>query len=97
MPITKIELAESLFINIGIPKKDCLNVVDCLLDIIKDELSSGEKVNISGFGKWTVRSKRPRKGRNPQTGETITIPPKRVLTFHPSAKLRQAVNAEKLK
>jgi len=94
MPLTKIDIAENLHDHIGIPKKECLDVVECLLEIMKDELSSGTPVKISGFGKWIVKSKRQRRGRNPQTGDEITIPPKTVITFQPSAVLRNAVNGK---
>ena len=94
MPLTKIDIAENLHAHIGIPKKECLDVVECLLEIMKDELSSGTPVKISGFGKWIVKSKRQRRDRDPQTGDEITIPPKTVITFQPSAVLRNAVNGK---
>ena len=59
---------------------------------IKSKLENGEEVKISGFGKWVVREKRSRPGRNPHTGQRIEISARRVVTFHPSEKLREAVN-----
>jgi integration host factor subunit alpha len=64
--------------------------VESLFEIIKDELAKGEKVMISGFGRWSVRQKRARKGRNPQTGEAMTIEARKVVTFKPSGMLRSA-------
>ena len=97
MPLTKIDIADSLHINMGIQKKESLDVVDCLLEIVKNELSSGSPVMISGFGKWTVKSKKQRRGRNPQTGEQITITARKVITFQSSSILREVVSGEKQK
>ena len=95
MSLTKMEIVESMYDEIGVPKKDCTRIVDSLFDIIKDELDKWNPVNISGFGKWTVRSKKARRGRNPKTGETMTIDARRVVTFKPSNVLRNSVNNDK--
>jgi integration host factor subunit alpha len=76
-----------------IPKKDSVRIVESLLDIIKDDLDKGNDVRISGFGKWTVKAKKKRKGRNPQTGKELMIAARRVVTFKPSNVLRDAVNS----
>jgi integration host factor subunit alpha len=92
MSLTKIEIIESAYDQLGIPKKDCIRIVDSLFEIIKDELDRGNNIMISGFGKWSVRAKKNRKGRNPQTGEPLTIIARKVVTFKPSKVFRDAVN-----
>jgi len=91
--MTKIDIIESVYGHLGIPKKDCIRIVDSLFEIIKGELDKGRNVMISGFGKWTVRAKKERKGRNPQTGKEIMIDARNVITFKPSDVLRDAVNS----
>ncbi|MBN1548032.1 MAG: integration host factor subunit alpha [Syntrophaceae bacterium] len=95
MSMTKIEIVESIYDKIGIPKKDCVRIVESLFDIIKDDLYKGNNVMISGFGKWTVKAKKARKGRNPQTEADLTIDARKVVTFKPSNVLRDAVNSGK--
>ncbi|MBN2438405.1 MAG: integration host factor subunit alpha [Deltaproteobacteria bacterium] len=90
--MTKIDITESICEHLSILKKDSLNIVESLFDIIKDELEKGNDVMISGFGKWSIRSKKARKGRNPQTGKAITIDARKVITFKPSNVLRDKVN-----
>ncbi|MFH1408966.1 MAG: integration host factor subunit alpha [Nanoarchaeota archaeon] len=90
--MTKIDIIGSIYEELGIPKKDCIRIVESVFDIIKDELDKWNDVKISGFGKWTVKAKKARKGRNPQTGEALTIDARRVVTFKPSTVLRDAVN-----
>ncbi|MBE0585858.1 MAG: integration host factor subunit alpha [Desulfofustis sp.] len=89
----KIDIIESAYANLDIPRKDCVRIVESLFDLIKDDLGKGRDVMISGFGKWTVKAKKKRKGRNPQTGEDLTINARRVVTFKPSTVLRDAVNS----
>jgi integration host factor subunit alpha len=93
MNLTKIDITESIREKFGIPKKDCVRIVDSLFDIIKDDLDKRNPVMISGFGKWTVKAKKARKGRNPQSGADLTIAARRVVTFKPSNVLRDAVNS----
>jgi integration host factor subunit alpha len=93
MSLTKIDIIDSIYEKLGIPKKDCIRIVDSLFDIIKDDLDKWNPVMISGFGKWTVKSKKKRRGRNPQTGADLTIAARRVVTFKPSNVLRDAVNS----
>jgi integration host factor subunit alpha len=90
--MTKAELAQILHDKIGIARKDAVAQVEALLDLIKSTLESGENVKIAGFGGFEVKVKHARRGRNPQTGEAITIDARKVLTFSPSAVLRQAIN-----
>jgi len=89
MSMTKIDIIDSIYEKIGIPKKDCVRIVESLFDIIKDDLNKGNDVMISGFGKWTVKAKKARKVRNPQTGGPLTIDARKVVTFRPSKVLRQ--------
>ena len=92
MALTKIEVVNMLNEQIGFPKIECIRIVESFFDIIKSELERGSPVMVSGFGKWTVKSKKERKGRNPKTGESIAIKARKVVTFKPSAVLRDAVN-----
>lgn len=92
MALTKTEVVNMLYENIGIPKNECVNLVESVIDIVKSELENGNHVNISGFGKWTVKEKRERRGRNPQTGKDLKIAARKVVTFKPSVVLRNAVN-----
>ncbi len=93
--MTKAELTELVYANSGLSKKDAAGSVDAVFDLMKEALISGEDLKISGFGGFAVKAKAERKGRNPQTGETITIADRRVVTFKPSTTLRQRFNAEK--
>jgi integration host factor subunit alpha len=93
MSLTKIDIIESVYQRLGIPKKDCVSIVESLFEIIKDDLGKGNDVMISGFGKWTVKAKKKRKGRNPQTGEGLTIDARRVVTFKSSSVLKDALNS----
>ena len=93
MGLTKIDIIDAICEQFGIPKKDSVRIVESLLDIIKDDLDKGNDVMISGFGKWTVKAKKTRKGRNPKTGNAMTIDARTVVTFKPSHVLRDAVNS----
>ena len=77
--------------ELGYQKKDGSRLVDSFFEIIKDELVSGSDVLISGFGKWSVKGKRARRGRNPQTGDTIVIDVRKIVVFKPSVRLREQV------
>lgn len=92
--MTKADLAQKLHESIGINKKDATSHVEALLDLIKGTLESGENVKIAGFGVFEAKQKNARRGRNPQTGEAITIEARKVLTFKPSNVLRAAINGE---
>jgi integration host factor subunit alpha len=92
MTLTKIEIVNMLNEQISIPKVECTRIVESFFDIIKSELDKGNPVMVSGFGKWTVKAKRERKGRNPQTGEVLSIKARKVVTFKPSTVLGDAVN-----
>jgi integration host factor subunit alpha len=90
--MTKADLVERIHINSGISKKDSFDILEAVFSIMKDTLESGEKIKVAGFGNFEVREKKDRKGRNPQTGEAITITARRVLTFKPSVILKSAMN-----
>jgi integration host factor subunit alpha len=94
MPLTKIELVEMIYSELDMPKKDCVKLVESFFDIIKDELANGNDVMISGFGKWSVKKKKPRVGRNPKTGEEMTIDARTVVTFKCAENLRSEINSE---
>jgi integration host factor subunit alpha len=93
MPLTKIDFIEMIYSELGIPKKDCTNLVESFFEIIKDELAKGSDVMISGFGKWSVKQKKPMIGRNPKTGQGITIDAGRVVTFKSTPELRSGINS----
>ena len=92
MTMTKAEVIKIICEKTGFALKESTEIVDHLFDILKETLESGEKVKISGFGNFNVHTKRPRKGRNPQTGEEMVISGRRVVTFKPSPVLRKALN-----
>jgi integration host factor subunit alpha len=93
MSLKKVDIIESVYEQLGIPKKDCVRIIEDLFDLIKDDLGKGKDVMITGFGKWTVKAKKTRRGRNPQTGADITINARRVVTFKSSNLLRDAINS----
>ncbi|OGP31271.1 MAG: integration host factor subunit alpha [Deltaproteobacteria bacterium GWC2_42_11] len=90
--MTKAEIVENIFEKVGFMKKDVGEVVDLVFETIKDALASGEQVKLSGFGTFTVKQKRPRRGRNPQTGGDITITARKVLSFKSSHIMRDNMN-----
>ena len=75
-----------------IPKKDYIGIVESIFEIIKNDLDRGNDVKISGFGKWTVKTKKKQNGRNPQTDASMMIDARKVVTFKPSAVLRDKQN-----
>jgi integration host factor subunit alpha len=94
MTLTKAHIAEALAKKIGYSKKQSFDTVETLLEIIKRSLESGEDVLISGFGKFCVKEKHERRGRNPSTGEDMILEPRRVVTFTCSRKLRDTTNGK---
>jgi len=90
--MTKAEIIERVFEKGTHTKKDCTELVETFFDAMKEALEGGENLKISGFGNFEVNHKKARKGRNPITGETITIEARKVLTFKPSSVLKQAIN-----
>jgi len=92
--LTKADIVERIHDKVGYSKKEAGEVVDAIFELIKHHLESGQKVKVSGFGNFVVHEKRPRKGRNPQTGEAITIRGRRVLGFKASPTLKKSMNPE---
>ena len=89
--MTKADFVEMLFNRMGINKRDAKDMVDAFFDEIRTALESGRTVKLSGFGNFQLRDKAQRPGRNPKTGEEIAITARRVVTFHASQKLKEAV------
>ena len=92
--MTKADIVEKVYSKIGFSKKEASELVELVFVTLKDVLTKGEKVKISGFGNFVVRGKNERIGRNPQTGEQIKISARRVLTFRPSQVLKAMLNGE---
>ena len=90
--MTKADLVDLIYERVGASKREAGEVVEEVFAIIRASLREGQKVKISGFGSFVVNQKKSRRGRNPQTGEPITINSRRVLSFKPSQVLRELVN-----
>lgn len=90
--LTRKELAEVMNGHLGYPQNSCAALVDAFLNRMKDSLLDANSIKLVHFGTFTVREKQPRRGRNPRTGETITIKPRQMVAFHPSKKLREQIN-----
>jgi integration host factor subunit alpha len=95
MTLTKADITEVIHNRVGRTKKQSAEVVDCLFEIIKGTLGDGKDVLISGFGKFSVRERKERKGRNPLTGKPLVLPAKKVVTFKCSGKLRDKMNGNR--
>jgi integration host factor subunit alpha len=91
--LTKAQLAELLFEQIGLNKRESKDMVDAFFDLVSNSLVEGDDVKITGFGNFQIRTKSPRPGRNPRTGEAIPIAARRVVTFHASQKLKEQIQA----
>jgi len=92
MALTKIEIVNSIADQIGYPKNHSSEIVETLLEIIKKSLESSDDVMISNFGKFCVRDKTARRGRNPETGDDMILKPRKVVTFKCSGRLREKLN-----
>jgi len=92
MAVTRDSIVETVAEEIGFPKKQSVDLVETLLELIKKTLESGEDVLVSGFGKFSVKEKRERRGRNPATGDSMMLEPRRVVTFKCSGQLRDKIN-----
>jgi len=92
MTLTKNDIIEEIRTNNGFSRNKSIETVETLLGIIKQTLASGEDVKVSGFGKFRVKEKSERKGRNPATGGDMMLAPRKVVTFKCSGKLRERVN-----
>jgi integration host factor subunit alpha len=94
MPLTKASLVQALFEQEILSKAEAARAVDAVFYLVKQTLAMGEDVLISGFGKWVVKIKEERRGRNPQTGTNLIIDARRVVTFRASGVLRRMINQE---
>ena len=94
MTLTKAKIVEAVAEQNGYPKHQSSEIVETLLEIIKRSLESGEDVMISGFGKFCVKEKKQRKGRNPATGKDMMLEPRKVVTFRCSRQLRDKINGK---
>ena len=92
MALTKAKLAETLFEQLGLNKREAKDIVEGFFESLRSSLESGEQVKLSGFGNFDLRDKSERPGRNPKTGEEIPISARRVVTFRPGQKLKSRVD-----
>ncbi len=90
--MTKADIVEKIYEKVGFSKKESAELVETVFDLIKSTLEEGDKIKIAGFGNFVVKEKADRRGRNPQTGEEITISARKILTFKPSQVLKAAIN-----
>ena len=93
MTLTKAELADLLFAEVGLNKREAKEMVEAFFEEIRNALEAGDAVKLSGFGNFQLRDKPQRPGRNPKTGEDMPISARRVVTFHPSNKLKTLVES----
>ena len=96
MTLTKADIVAEVYAQGLLTKAEAADAVERSLDLIKEALAAGEEVLVSGFGKWSVRAKTERRGRNPQTGDPLTLPSRRVVTFRPSRVLKARVQGESI-
>jgi len=94
--MTKADIVSAVYEKVGLSKKEATDIVEIVLDTIKDTLKEGEMVKIAGFGNFVIRNKGARKGRNPKTGENIEITPRKVVTFKPSMIFKDFVDKKKV-
>jgi len=92
MTLTKANIVEAVAEQIGYPKNQSSEMIETLLELIKRSLESGDDVLGSGFGKFCVKTKRERRGRNPATGKDMVLDPRRVVTFKCSGRLKDKIN-----
>lgn len=91
MALTKANMAENLFEELGLNKREAKELVEVFFEEVRLALEEGEEVKLSGFGNFILRDKNQRPGRNPKTGEEIPITARRVVTFRPGQKLKSRV------
>jgi integration host factor subunit alpha len=92
--LTKADLADAIYATLPVDKQKAAQIVEDYIEIIKDSLADDGKVMLSGFGSYVVNSKPPRRGRNPQTGDSIMLRARKVVKFKPSQLLRKAINGQ---
>ena len=91
MTVTKADLANTLFEQLGLNKREAKEFVELFFEKIRESLESGESVKLSGFGRFSVRDKKSRPGRNPKTGEEVPVTPRRVVTYKASQKVKDRI------
>jgi len=94
--MTKADIVEKIQADTGMTRKESAEMMEEVFFIMKTTLEQGENLKISGFGSFVVKQKNDRRGRNPQTGETITISSRRIVTYKPSSILRKAINGDQV-
>lgn len=94
MTLTKADIVAQVYAQGQLTKAEAADAVERGLELIKQALATGDEVLVSGFGKWSVREKAERRGRNPQTGDPLLLPPRKVVTFRPSRVLKARVQAQ---
>ena len=94
MTVNKIDIAEKIADNLARSKSESKHIVETLTEIMKRTLESGDSILISGFGKFSVRQKKERKGRNPKTGEDLMLKKRKVVLFNRSDKLKKLLNKD---
>ena len=94
MTLTKNDIIDQIRDSLGFPRKQSIELVETLIELVKKSLESGDDVLVSGFGKFCVKDKKERKGRNPATGEDAILPARRVVIFKCSGKLREKINGK---
>ena len=90
--MTKIDIVDNIWEKVGLSKIEVARIVEIVFDMIKETLQREDKILVSGFGKFVIRNKRARRGRNPQTGGDLEITSRRILTFKPSTVLKTRLN-----
>ena len=90
--MTKADLIDAIYEKVGLSKKESTQIVELIFELMRKSLESNQKVKISGFGNFNIRSKNIRRGRNPQTGDEIKISARSVLTFKASPVLKKVLN-----
>jgi len=93
--MTKMDIAERIHLKLGYNKKHSQDLLESVIDIVKNTLQAGENIKLQGFGNFEVKTKNNRTGRNPNTGEAITLPARRVVTFKLSGLLKSRINGHK--
>ncbi|MEI6154758.1 MAG: integration host factor subunit alpha [Deltaproteobacteria bacterium] len=93
--MTKLDIINNVYDKLGLSKRECADIVDRFFEIVKETLAKDENVKISGFGKFIVKQKHSRRGRNPQTGAEIVVAERKVLLFRLSGVVKNGINQEK--
>ena len=94
MTLTKADIISRVYAQGQLTKSEAAQAVEMTLELIKDALADSQEVLISGFGKWSARAKTERRGRNPQTGEPLMLPSRKVVTFRPSRVLKSRIQGD---